>query len=232
MIQTVKMLLDVQEMVYKKLGIKFEFINIGGGFGTPYRPSQKELDIERIGQGAYKLLAQFKDRMGFVPVLYTECGRYVTGPHGVLVSRIINRKDTYATYYGVDAGMQSLMRPGMYGAYHHVDILDPYGHVRVGRRHRASIVGAICENIDRLADNRLLPRSTRVGDFVVVHNTGAHAIAMCFNYNGRLRTQELMWEDDTNVVSRIRRGETVEDLFNVFDFKHASAAVNGLRRAA
>jgi diaminopimelate decarboxylase len=218
MVDTIRMLLKIAAMLWSKLRIKLEFINMGGGFGIPYEPGHHELYVEEIGKQALVLFLKFKKKHGFVPALFSECGRYVTGPHGVLVSRIINRKEIYKKYWGVDTGMPALMRHGMYGKYHHIDILDPRGRRRTGRQEKVSVVGAICENCDRLATDRMLPRSAREGDIVVTHDTGAHGIAMGFNYNGRLRPQELLLRVDDS-VELIRRAETVDDLFRTFRFE-------------
>jgi diaminopimelate decarboxylase len=216
-VDTVRMQLKIAGMLKKELGIELEFVNIGGGFGIPYEPEHKELEVEKVGTESLGLFRKFRDKHGFVPALYSECGRYVTGPHGVLVSRIINRKEIYKKYWGVDTGMPALMRPGMYGSYHHLDILDPRGIPRRGRLEEVSVVGAICENCDRLATDRMLPRSAREGDIVVTHDTGAHGLAMGFNYNGRLRPQELFLRRN-GTVELIRRAETIDDLFRTLRF--------------
>lgn len=220
MVATVEMLLGLCVLLKNELGIKCEFINMGGGFGIPYVPGQRELALEWMGEQIVHRLERFELTHGWMPFLMSECGRYVTGPHGVLVSRVINEKRIYKRYLGTDTSMSALMRPGMYSqkpyrknsGYHHVTILNKKGEVRGGPRERMSVVGPICENCDRQATDRLLPRYSRVGDIVVTHDTGAHGIAMCFNYNGRLRPQELLMRHDGSVV-RIRRAETVDDLF-------------------
>jgi diaminopimelate decarboxylase len=170
-----------------------------------------------------RLLENFEREHGWRPELFSECGRYVTGPHGVLVTSVINEKRIYERYVGVDSGMQALMRPGMYGAYHHVDILDAVGTRIAGPLQRMNVVGAICENIDRFASNRLLPKNTKKGDLVVVHDTGAHGLAMGFNYNGRLRPQMLVMMPNGEVI-QTRRAETTEDLLRTtvfpLGFKH------------
>ncbi len=148
------------------------------------------------------------------PALYMESGRYLTGPHGVLVTRAINRKQTYRTYVGVDANMSALMRPGMYGAYHHVDVL---GKGAGDPQEVVDVVGALCENNDKFAVQRSLPRIAD-GDLLIIHDTGAHGLAMGFNYNGRLRPQELLLRADGS-VERIRRAETVADYFATLEFE-------------
>jgi diaminopimelate decarboxylase len=141
-----------------------------------------------------------------------ESGRFMTGAHGVLVTQVLTRKETYRTYIGVDANMSSLMRPAIYGAYHHIDVLGGGTETET-----VDVVGALCENNDKFAIQRALPR-TRLGDLLVIHDTGAHGHAMGFNYNGRLRPQELLLRADST-VERIRRAETVEDYFATLRFE-------------
>jgi diaminopimelate decarboxylase len=229
-VDTIKMSLAKVALLYTELGIKAPFINIGGGFGIPYQPGQKDLNVELIGQRATVLFKAFEKKYGFMPKLYTECGRFMTGPNGVIMCRIINRKDIYETYLQVDSGMPDLMRPAIYGAYHHIHVLNPQGGLRQGGRlKRMAVSGSICENCDRFtasdpAPNRLLPVSASVGDLVVVHDTGAHGIAMGFNYNGRKRSQELLLCSDGS-VARIGRAQTDDDLVRTYKFppKHVSA---------
>ena len=212
MVETVRMLLGLCLLLKNRLGLEVEFINMGGGFGIPYKPGQKTLRLNWMANHIVSLLEKFELDNGWRPKLLSECGRYVTGPHGVLVSRVINEKKTYRRYLGVDTGMPALMRPAMYDAYHKSDILDEYGRPVRGPLQRMSIVGSICENCDRLATNRLLPKNARRGNIVVTHDTGAHGIAMGFNYNGRLRPQELLMVSGGEIV-QIRRAEIQEDLF-------------------
>ncbi len=211
MVETVRMLLALCKRLHRKLAIKCEFMNMGGGIGIPYRPQHHHVDIELMANEIFRLMRDFKKANGWVPALFMESGRFVTGPHGVLVNRVINRKDTYQTHVGVEVAMPALMRHAIYGAYHHATILDKNGKLCDDRRKEiANIVGPICENCDRLATQRLLPIA-KIGDFVVTHDTGAHGIAMGFNYNGRTRPQELMIEPGGD-VRRIRRAETNDDL--------------------
>ncbi len=212
MVETVSMLLKLCRTLKKELGIEIEFVNMGGGFGIPYKPGQKPLNLQWMANKIIKLLEKFELDNGWRPKLLSECGRYVTGPHGVLVSKVINEKRIYKRYLGVDTGMPALMRPGIYGAYHHVDILDEEGNPVKGPLEKMSVVGSICENCDRLATDRWLPGNAKKGDIVVTHDTGAHGIAMGFNYNGRLRPQELLMLPDGMIV-HIRHEETMEDLF-------------------
>jgi diaminopimelate decarboxylase len=205
MVDTVKMLLEVVERVSLQLGIEFEFINIGGGIGIPYRPHQKEFDLESLAIETEKLFEDFMDRHGYTPKLYMECGRYMTGPYGALVTTVINRMEKYRQYIGVDASMSALMRPGMYDAYHHISVLNNssiFPEV-------VDVVGSLCENNDKFAKERALP-ITKKGDLLVIHDTGAHGHAMGFNYNGRLRPKELLLTTD-NKLRLIRRAETYQD---------------------
>jgi diaminopimelate decarboxylase len=212
-VETVRMLLDVAAMAGEALAIRFEFINIGGGLGIPYRPEQEAFDLLTLGREAVALLRQFAGKYAYAPALYMESGRYMTGPHGALVTRAINRKEIYRTYIGVDACMSSLMRPGMYGAYHHIDVV---GKENSPETETVDVVGSLCENNDKFAIQRPLPKITD-GDLLVIHDTGAHGHAMGFNYNGRLRPKELLLRQD-GAVELIRRAETVADYFATLDF--------------
>ena len=214
MIQTVAMLLEVIERVGRELSAPFEFINIGGGLGIPYRPEQPVFDVKKLGAEAAVLLRQFKQRNGWQPKVYMESGRYMTGPHGVLVTTAINHKDIYRTYVGVDASMSALMRPGMYGAYHHVEVL---GKTLDEQDPLVDVVGSLCENNDKFAVQRQLPKVTD-GDLLVIHDSGAHGHAMGFNYNGRLRPKELLLKQNGD-VALIRREETLADYFATLTFE-------------
>lgn len=213
MVETARMLLELTRYIYAELGIKFEFLNIGGGFGIPYRPDQKPLDLNAMSTEITQLFDQFKTTHGFVPRMVMESGRYMTGPHGALVTRAINHKDTYRKYVGVDACMSSLMRPAMYEAYHHIDVVGAEGRAT----ETIDLVGSLCENNDKFAVQRELPRIEE-GDLVLIHDTGAHGHAMGFQYNGRLRPQELLLRVDGS-VELIRRAETVEDYFATQSFE-------------
>jgi diaminopimelate decarboxylase len=209
MLQTTEMLLDLVRALSEALDITFDFINIGGGLGIAYRPDDAPLDVEALGRDVRGLYAQVEGKQ---PSLYMESGRFITGPHGVLVTRVINRKETYRTYVGVDASMSALMRPGMYGAYHHIEPL----HQRE-RTETVDVVGALCENNDKFAIQRELSRSD-VNDLLVIQDTGAHGQAMGFTYNGRLRPKELLLCADSS-VKLIRRAETVDDYFATLQFE-------------
>ena len=210
MVETVKMLLEIVEELQDALGINFEFVNIGGGIGIPYRPEDEPFDFNSFSIEASDLVRSFRARHNGQPRrLFTECGRYVTGPHGALVTTMINRMSKHREYYGVDASMSALMRPAMYGAYHHITIVKSDGGVRTGDEIVVDVVGSLCENIDKFAVQRLLP-AAEIGDFMVIHDTGAHGYAMGFNYNARLRPKELLLRVDGS-VELIRRAETIDD---------------------
>lgn len=214
MVQTAQMLLELVEWIAAEVGIVFEFVNIGGGLGIPYRPEDAPLDLEAMGREVTGLFGAFKDRNRYVPKLYMESGRYMTGPHGALVVRAINRKDIYRTYVGVDACMSALMRPGMYDAYHHVTVVGKNGEQVV---ETVDVVGYLCENNDKFAIQRSLP-AINDGDTLFIHDTGAHGHAMGFNYNGALRPQELLLRCDGS-VELIRRAETPQDYFATLEFE-------------
>ena len=212
-VETARMLLQLAEMVEGELGIRFEFLNIGGGLGIPYRPEDQPLDLATMAKEIVGIFAEFKSTHGFAPRMYMESGRWVTGPHGALITRAINHKNIYRQYVGVDACMSSLMRPGMYEAYHHIDVIGKTGQ---GKSEVYDVVGSLCENNDKFAVQRSLPR-IHEGDLLAIHDTGAHGHSMGFQYNGRLRPKELLLRTDGS-VELIRRAETVEDYFRTLDF--------------
>jgi len=205
MVETARMVLEIAEMVEYALDIRFEFVNIGGGFGIPYRPTDNTLDIATMSRDITVLFRAFREKHGYCPKMYMESGRFMTGPHGALVTRAINHKDIYRRYVGVDACMSSLMRPALYDAYHHIDVLGAEGRPT----QVVDVVGSLCENNDKFAVQRELPQ-VQDGDLLVIHDSGAHGHAMGFQYNGRLRPQELMMRTDGS-VELIRRAETLED---------------------
>lgn len=213
MVQTAEMLLDLVEEISATLGISFEFINIGGGLGIPYRPEQEPLDLVSMGREITEMFTTFKQRHGYMPALFMESGRYMTGPHGALVVTAINRKDIYRTYIGVDACMTSLMRPALYGAYHHIEVLGKENREAEGA---VDVVGSLCENNDKFAIQRPLPPIVD-GDILIIHDSGAHGHAMGFNYNGKLRPKELLLTVDGS-VELIRREETPQDYFATLSF--------------
>ena len=213
MVTTTEMLLDLAEQIQNELDLTFDFINIGGGFGIPYLPEASPLDLEAMAGEITDLFVAYETRNGYMPALMMESGRYITGPHGALVVRAINRKDIYRTYIGVDACMSALMRPALYGSYHHIDVLGKNGKEILKT---VDVVGSLCENNDKFAIQRPLPPIVD-GDLLIIHDTGAHGHAMGFNYNGKLRPQELLLREDGR-VELIRRAETNDDYFATLNF--------------
>ncbi len=218
-IETARMLFELVVDIQDRLGIRISFINTGGGIGIPYRPEQKAVDYETIARGARKLYDQIIVPAGLDPLAYNmECGRAITGPYGWLVTRAIRRKETYRSYVGVDASMANLMRPGLYGAYHHITVL---GKEKAPVTHTCDVVGSLCENCDKFAIQRTLPEIA-MGDLLVIHDTGAHGHAMGYNYNGKTRSAELLLRPDGSVI-QIRRAETLHDLFATLDLGSVSS---------
>lgn len=209
---TISMMFDLANEVRERTGVTVSFIDFGGGIGIPYRPDQNGVNIEALGEGAHELFNQKMQGFENTRISF-ECGRYITGPYGWLVTRAIHRKKIYRNYIGVDACMADLMRPGMYGAYHHITI--------AGKENQPAdfvydVVGCLCENNDKFAIQRHLPEIER-GDLIIIHDTGAHGHSMGFNYNGRLRHQELFIRKD-GTIQKIRRNETLADLFATLDY--------------
>ncbi len=213
MVETCQMLLQVVDTVSEALGIAFEFVNMGGGLGIPYRPDQQALDLKTMAGEIEDVFRSFSDARGGAPRLYMESGRFMTGPHGALVTTAINRKEIYRTYIGVDACMSSLMRPGMYGAYHHITVVGKNGQAP---EETVDVVGGLCENNDKFAVQRRLPK-IEDGDILFIHDTGAHGHSMGFTYNGKLRPKELLLRRDGS-VDLIRRAETPDDYFATLQF--------------
>ena len=208
-----KVLFDVAVRLKKETGAHITFINLSGGIGIPYRPEQEPNDIFVIGEGVRKAYEEVlvPEGMGNVAI-YTELGRYMMGPYGALVTRAINEKHTHKEYIGVDACAVNLMRPAMYGAYHHITVM---GKEDMPCDHKYDVTGSLCENNDKFAIDRKLPRIDK-GDFLVIHDTGAHGFAMGYNYNGKLKSAELLLREDGS-VQLIRRAETPKDYFAAFD---------------
>ena len=213
MVETADMLLGRVAAISAALNIQFEAINIGGGIGVSYRPEETPFNVKAMADGILKTMNTFAQTHGYAPRLYMESGRYITGSHGALITRAINHKHIYRHYIGVDANMSALMRPGMYGAYHHITV--PFA--KSESTEVVDVVGALCENNDKFAVQRELPRIAD-GDLVVIHDTGAHGHSMGFNYNGRLRPQELLLRSDGE-VELIRRAETEKEHFATLEFK-------------
>jgi diaminopimelate decarboxylase len=212
MVQTTTMLLEQVARIGAALDIRFEFINIGGGLGIPYRPADSPLDLAAMARAITDRFQTFSGQHGYQPRLYMESGRFMTGPHGVLVTTAINRKEIYRTYVGVDANMSALMRPGMYNAYHHITVPGKAD----GSTEVVDVVGSLCENNDKFAIQRRLP-AIETGDRLVIHDTGAHGHAMGFNYNGKLRPKELLLRSDGS-VTLIRREERLDDYFTTLTY--------------
>ena len=214
MVETARMMLEIVELVEGELGIKFEFINIGGGMGIPYQPDQDPLDIAAMAAEIEAQFNTFRKNHGYVPRMYMESGRFVTGPHGCLVTSAINHKDIYRQYIGVDSCMSALMRPALYDAYHHIDVI---GKESAPRDHVYDVTGSLCENNDKFAVQRSLPKIDE-GDILVIHDTGAHGHAMGFQYNAKLRPKELLLRADGS-VQLVRREETLDDYFATLKFE-------------
>ena len=217
-VETAKMMFNLAVEVNKKTGIKMEFVNLGGGIGIPYKPEEKPVSYKKVAEGVKKSYDEIIIKNKLHPLkIFTECGRVITGPYGYLVTRVIHMKHTYKDFIGTDASMANLMRPAMYGAYHHITIL---GKENKSINRVYDVTGSLCENNDKFAINRKLPE-IEIGDILVIHDTGAHGFAMGFNYNGKLRSAELLLRQDGSVI-QIRRAETVEDYFATLDFKGAN----------
>ena len=213
-IDTARMLFALVGELHDRLGIDFEFVNIGGGIGIPYRPDQKAMDLSVVGKGIEAAYDEMVVGKGMKPLaLYMECGRCITGPYGYLVSRVRHIKQTYRLYAGLDACMSNLMRPALYGAYHEIVVPGKEGS---GDTTVYDVTGSLCENNDKFAVQRVLPVLER-GDLVVICDAGAHGHAMGFQYNGKLRSAELLLESDGS-VREIRRAETLDDYFATLDF--------------
>ncbi len=214
-VDTAKMLFEIAVELKKELDIDLDFINIGGGIGIPYKPDQKEVDVEKVAEGIRLEFDEIICKNGLKhPKLYMECGRMVTGPFGYLVTQAIHKKEIYKNYIGVDACMANLMRPALYGAYHHITVLGKENKLR---DRIYDVVGSLCENNDKFAIDRELPEIEN-GDFIVIHDAGAHGHAMGFNYNGKLRSAELLFKEDGS-VQLIRRAETLDDYFSTQIFE-------------
>lgn len=197
----------------RETGAHVAFINLSGGVGIPYHPDQKPNDIMAIGEGVRKVYEEVLVPAGMGDVsLCTEMGRFMTGPYGCLVTKAIHEKHTYKEYIGVDACAVNLMRPAMYGAYHHITVA---GKETAPCDHRYDVVGSLCENNDKFAIDRMLPE-IEMGDLLVIHDTGAHGFSMGYNYNGKLKSAELLLKTD-GTVQKIRRAETPQDYFATLD---------------
>lgn len=212
-IATANMMFDLIVDINKEVGISFEFVNLGGGIGIPYKPEQQAVDLFYVGQGIKKAYEDKIIANGLHPLrIAMECGRMITGPYGYLVSTVLHKKEIYKNYVGLDACMTNLMRPALYGAYHHITIV---GKENLPLDHVYDVTGSLCENNDKFAVDRQLP-VIDVGDIVVIHDAGAHGFAMGFNYNGKLRSAELLLKP-SGEAELIRRAETVADYLATLD---------------
>ncbi len=213
-IETAEIIFDVITDISKELDIHFEFANLGGGIGIPYKNEHKPVDLNHVSKGIQNLYEKMIVGNGLAPLkVYFESGRAITGPYGYLVSKVLHIKETYKKYAGLDSCMTDLMRPALYGAYHHITVV---GKQDKEHRNLYDVTGSLCENNDKFAINRLLPE-IEPDDLVVIHDTGAHGHSMGFNYNGKLRSAELLLRENGDVVE-IRRAETYDDLFGTLDF--------------
>lgn len=207
--QLARQLFQLAVQIKEELDISLSFINLSGGIGVNYLPDQKENDIAQIGLGVKKAFEEIlvPNNLGHISI-YTELGRFMLAPHGHLITRVLHRKKTYKDYIGVDASAVNLLRPAMYGSYHHItNISNPDGEVEL-----VDVVGSLCENNDKFAKDRELPQA-RPGDLLVIHDTGAHGFSMGYQYNGRLRSAEMLLEE-SGQIRMIRRAETPEDYFS------------------
>lgn len=208
-----KTLFEVAVQLKEETGANITFINLSGGIGIPYRPEQEPNDIIAIGEGVRAVYEEVLVPAGMGNVaLYTELGRFMMAPYGHLVTKAIHEKHTHREYIGVDACAVNLMRPAMYGAYHHITVL---GKENEPCDFKYDVTGSLCENNDKFAVNRLLPK-IEIGDYLVIHDTGAHGFSMGYNYNGKLKSAELLLKEDGS-VQMIRRAETPKDYFATFD---------------
>ena len=208
-----KLLFETVVELKEATGCDIRFINLSGGVGIPYEPGQKPNDIRAIGEGVRKVFEEVLVPAGLGDVaIYTEMGRFMMGPYGCLVTKAIHEKHTYKEYIGVDACAVNLMRPAMYGAYHHITVM---GKDNTACDHKYDVVGSLCENNDKFAIDRMLPAIDK-GDLLVIHDTGAHGFSMGYNYNGKLKSAEILLKEDGS-FERIRRAETPKDYFATFD---------------
>ena len=205
-----EMMFNIVVEIHDSLGIDIEITDFGGGIGIPYRPEQEPVDIISIGEAVHKVYERIISPTGLEVAIYTELGRFITGPHGYLVTSVRGFKHIYKEYIGVDATACDLMRPAMYGAYHHITVLG-----KEGSNLKVDVCGGLCENNDKFAIDRLLPKA-EMGEILVIHDAGAHGRSMGYNYNGFLRCGELLLSPKGD-VRLIRRSESLDDLFATFD---------------
>lgn len=214
-IETAEIVFDVIVDISKELNIQFEFANLGGGIGIPYKNEHKPVNLQKVSEGIKELYDNMILANGLAPLkIFFESGRAITGPFGYLVSQVLHIKETYKKYVGLDSCMTNLMRPALYGAYHHITVM---GKENEQCNNIYDVTGSLCENNDKFAINRLLPK-IETGDILVIHDTGAHGHSMGFNYNGKTRSAELLLREDGSIIE-IRRAETLDDLFATLNFE-------------
>jgi len=212
-VETAQMLFDLVVELNRELGIRFEFLNLGGGIGIPYKPEQTAVDLAYVGSKIKEAYEKSIVANGLGPIrIAMECGRMITGPYGYLVSRVLHKKAIYKNYVGLDACMANLMRPGMYGSYHHITVPGKEN----APRKVYDVTGSLCENNDKFAVDREIT-DPAIGDLLVIHDTGAHGHSMGFNYNGKLRSAEVLWQGEGK-WKLIRRAETYADHFATLDY--------------
>jgi diaminopimelate decarboxylase len=213
-IETARMMFELALDVFDNCGVKVELVNFGGGVGIPYRPEQSRLNLEQLGQEIKSIYNSLIAGSQLHPLkLAMECGRVILGPYGYLITQVLHHKKTYKDYVGVDACMAALMRPGLYGAYHHITVM---GKENSPLTSTYDVVGSLCENNDKFAIDRSLPE-VEIGDYLIIHDAGAHGHSMGFNYNGKLRPAEYIVRQD-GTIAKIRREETIADYFATLDF--------------
>ena len=207
-----RVLFELIADITAETGAKFVFVNLSGGIGVPYRPEQKKTDIKVIGEGVRKAYDEILASRGIAPKIFTELGRYMLAPYGGLITKVVHFKHTYKEYAGCDACAAHLMRPAIYGAYHHITVL---GKEDAPCDHIYDVVGSLCENSDKFAVDRKLPE-LEIGDYLFIHEAGAHGHSMGYNYNGKLRSAEILLKPDGS-YKLIRRAETPDDYFATLD---------------
>jgi diaminopimelate decarboxylase len=213
-VETARMLFEQAIRIYKEAKIKIEFVNLGGGIGIPYKPEEKAIDLKLLGEEIKELYEKMIIGNNLDPLnIVFECGRMISGPYGYLVSKVLHVTEKYKNFVGLDASMANLMRPALYGSYHHITVL---GKENENKDHLYDVTGSLCENNDKFAIDRKLPK-VESDDIFVIHDTGAHGHAMGFNYNGKLRSAEYLLKEDGS-VKMIRRAETIEDYFATLNF--------------
>ncbi len=211
-----RQLFELAVELREKTGANITFVNLSGGIGIPYKPTDEPNDIAVIGAGVHKAFDEVLVPAGMGDVaIYTELGRFMLAPYGCLVAKAIHEKHTYKEYIGLDACAVNLMRPAMYGAYHHITVA---GKENEPCDHKYDVTGSLCENNDKFAIDRMLPKIDK-GDYLIIHDTGAHGFSMGYNYNGKLKSAELLLCVDGS-VKKIRRAETPEDYFATLDFSN------------